>query len=38
MAMARRDEFIPQIPIQPDAQPNIFFGHGESVTNGYTFA
>ncbi len=27
MDLARRDEFVPQIPIQPDAQPNIFFGH-----------
>lgn len=38
MDLARRDEFVPKIPIQPDAQPDIFFGHGWSVPNGYTSA
>lgn len=36
MDLARRDEFVPKIPVQPDAQPDIFFGHAESVPNGYT--
>ncbi|SMO98952.1 hypothetical protein SAMN06265221_1398 [Paracoccus laeviglucosivorans] len=38
MDLARRDEFVPQIPVQPDAQSNIFLGHAGSVPNGYTFA
>jgi|EBPBio282013_DNA_FD.fasta_scaffold09078_2 hypothetical protein len=38
MDLARRDEFVPQIPVQPDAQPDIFFGHVGSVPNGYTSA
>lgn len=38
MELARRDEIVPQIPVQPDAQPDIFFGHAGSVPNGYTSA
>lgn len=38
MDLARRDEFVPQIPVQPDAQSNIFLAHAGSVPNGYTFA
>ncbi len=37
MDLACGDEFVPQIPIQPDAQSNIFLGHIGSVPNGYTF-
>lgn len=38
MDLARRDEFVPKIPFQPDAQPDIFLGHAGSVANGYTSA
>lgn len=38
MNLTRSDEFVPQIPAQPDAHSNIFLGHASSVTNGYTSA
>ena len=38
MGFARFDELVSKLPVQPDAQADIFFWHTGSVANGYTFA